>query len=394
MVGIIDVEPQLNRESDSSTFNHEVHFFPLASKAGSYNMHGHYKNINVLKPLEAQLLAVPQSGKQIGENGRIFLRPDYLCEILIPTAEESDGSFSLNKCCHLQWDKELLNQPIFEIQADNNFDPVAETTVMYRETMASAFAVLENMRTSRASSPTSNMDPLQISHGIVEADNTSHVSSGESSRRGARENSGSLHEDTQDLEALMSSDEDEMSTGCSPTDGTWNNTSTDMSNGYSIDSSSSTSKRKACDSQWFEEDEVDILGQEVESELKENICPPFCHLSCPNEGNYQTSASMRTCEPVLGRPISNSSAGLHATTARQDILSAKLCQAYASLSGYSAVRKGPRKAKIKMIVKLLRTIIPGGNSMDTADVLGEAIQYVRKLQFKVSKLEASKRTRI
>ncbi|KAJ7543538.1 hypothetical protein O6H91_09G042600 [Diphasiastrum complanatum] len=379
VTGMIGLDPRLDVERCFSTSKNEIPLFPGASEVASYlDIHKQYKNINVLEPLGAPPFAASTKKfilfDRSGDNGRGFCQPNAVCDFMASTAEGPDKSSSGKKLCHFQG-----YQPIFKIQEQNNVDSVP------------------GMRARRvASQNICNInDPLQIiSHGICEADSMSHISCRESSQREGTKVSGSLHEDTQDLEALMSSDEDEKSTGHSPSDLTWNDMLTNSSNWNFAESYSGACKRKTCDYQCFDEDEVDLSGQEVESKLKENESLQSLDLGCMNDGNRQNILSLRTFEPVKGSQKSDAPSCLHLSRALQNDFNTELCQEYTLHYGQSTPRKRLRKEKIKTTVKLLRSIIPGGNSMDTADVLGEAIQYVRTLQLKVSKLEMTKRARI
>ncbi|KAL3695935.1 hypothetical protein R1sor_010011 [Riccia sorocarpa] len=51
-----------------------------------------------------------------------------------------------------------------------------------------------------------------------------------------------------------------------------------------------------------------------------------------------------------------------------------------------------RRAKIRQTVKLLRDLIPGGNCMDSGNVLDEAINYVKLLQLQVQTLVDQRRS--
>lgn len=204
------------------------------------------------------------------------------------------------------------------------------------------------------------------------------------------------HENTEDLEALLSSDEDEVSsTGHSPSDLTRNNPLLSFPCNPEAYTMCSSKRRK----------------REFEAHMDDDTCSTatsgnkMCkELSSPKMGIADTSPThikkgpdfhdaallrpmgydLRTLNILFPDEVSSSSSANN--QGRRKRLPTSLRQAP---QGQHTTEQS-RKEKIKNILRLLRGIIPGGETMDTAFVLDEAIQYVRTLQSEVQKLQARK----
>lgn len=202
--------------------------------------------------------------------------------------------------------------------------------------------------------------------------------------------SNGLHEDT-DLEALLSSD-DEVSTGHSPGDGTWNDGPTSSDNDWwECDQAKHSKKRKREVSDFLNGDDTCSTATSSEVRLKDLNCH-CADTSHTGSGSFGLGAD-RSEEELTAFDIffpdevsSKSSAtnhGLHR------VRGSRHGQHRLPLPVQPNAVKTCRRDKIKDTFRLLRGIIPGGDSMDAAFVLDETIQYVKSLQVqvKVQKLE-------
>ncbi|KAJ8762045.1 hypothetical protein K2173_006647 [Erythroxylum novogranatense] len=59
---------------------------------------------------------------------------------------------------------------------------------------------------------------------------------------------------------------------------------------------------------------------------------------------------------------------------------------YKSYGGGSSSKGERKRQKMKMMVKELRSIVPGGDQMNTVTILDEAVRYLKSLKFEVKKL--------
>lgn len=203
------------------------------------------------------------------------------------------------------------------------------------------------------------------------------------------------HENTEDLEALLSSDEDEVSsTGHSPSDLTRNNP---PSNSYSNNEGHSicaSKKRKKKTENLIDDEDTCSTAT---SGIKETPCQIIDGTGInPSHGKEGIVAS---CKATHVKDLVHGNEDLTAF----DMFFPDEVSSSSSANNQKWDKKVPstqqqqpdgqsRKEKIKNILRLLRGIIPGGESMDTAFVLDEAIQYVKTLQFEVQKLQARKLT--
>ncbi|MCO5597960.1 hypothetical protein L7F22_052048 [Adiantum nelumboides] len=243
------------------------------------------------------------------------------------------------------------------------------------------------------SSASDNCGTLLTDRGKVADDiNLKHLD-------GSPQHSCYSHENTEDLEALLSSDEDEeSSTGHSPSDLTRNNSLTAYptnSEGYRacnskkrqrecevyVDDdtcSTATSGNKTCKD--FSSQEFFVGAESNPALVKERPAFPEAALLRPNVYGPTTSYMFLPDE-------GSSSSCVNKKQLPKELPSWQLPQ---SPQQQQLLTEQTRKEKIKNILRLLRGILPGGDSMDTAFVLDEAIQYVRTLQSEVQKLQARK----
>lgn len=179
-------------------------------------------------------------------------------------------------------------------------------------------------------------------------------------------------ENSEDLEALLWSDDEVSSTGCSPSYYARSNTqisSADGAGGYSV---SSGKKRKAVE-----------------------------------EGETEGTATSGSCtsRKVLCRNSEIVDSGLGYDKESLSVLDLSFTDVASSGGSTNNLRqhewhnlppeptdKKDRKEKLQGTLHILRSIIPGGESMDTALVLDEAVQFVKNLQVELQKLEAKKAT--
>lgn len=282
---------------------------------------------------------------------------------------------------------------------------------LYRETTPSSFTALQNMRISQLC-----MTALDSCGGefidcpVAENESAIRVSCDVLSKANSGDSQTHLHENTADLDALLSYDEEESSTG------------QESSTGHSP-SEYSANHKKACtqvrddtsdensakktvgNQQGHKEKEADcglaIIEESVgESSINDNCCffNDSLLVTSPQElGSIRTE----NCENVKENECDNKnicalSAVSMLTEAEGSTKNSALrCrQSHKSLSGKTASAKKSRKEKIKGMVQLLRTIISGEDYMDTAIVLNKTIRYVKSLQVKVNRLEANQQEKV
>lgn len=178
-------------------------------------------------------------------------------------------------------------------------------------------------------------------------------------------------ENSEDLEALLWSDDEMSSTGHSPSDLTRSNTHSSSANGSSGYSACYGKKRKA--------------GKEADTE------------STATSGNPTSKKVFCSNSELLGRGSGYGKEGLTVF----DLSFADEASSSGSTNNQrqhelqcsapeQSVKRKTRKEKLQSTLHILRSIIPGGETMDTALVLDEAVQFVKNLQVEVQKLEAKK----
>ncbi|MCO5610811.1 hypothetical protein L7F22_065052 [Adiantum nelumboides] len=215
---------------------------------------------------------------------------------------------------------------------------------------------------------------------------------------GSPQHSCYSHENTEDLEALLSSEEDEeSSTGHSPSDLTRNNSLTaypTYSEGYRM----CNSKKRQRESEVNADDDTCSTATSGNKTCKDFSCQKFV-------GAESNSAFVKERpafpEASLLRPnvygpttsymfLPDEGSSSSSVTKKQLPKELPTWQLPQPPQQQQLPTEQTRKEKIKNILRLLRGILPGGDSMDTAFVLDEAIQYVRTLQSEVQKLQARK----
>ncbi|KAL4197233.1 hypothetical protein AMTRI_Chr04g187270 [Amborella trichopoda] len=176
-----------------------------------------------------------------------------------------------------------------------------------------------------------------------------------------------MHEDTEEIEALMSSDdEEETSTGHSPLD----------------------MREFEKDKDHYEEyEEEEEEGEEVDSyvSIKRRKIDKMCGggaLGAPHHVSLMDSASS-----VKGHEKWGSNTGFNSTMGPQ--FHGKTGTTSGSRCEEEARTKRSRRDKIKKTVGILRKIIPGGKGKDAAVVLDDAIRYLRSLRLKVKVADAA-----
>lgn len=172
-------------------------------------------------------------------------------------------------------------------------------------------------------------------------------------------------ENSEDLEALLWSDDEMSSTGHSPSDLTRSNTHSSSANGSSA---CFGKKRKA--------------GKEADTE------------STATSGNPTSKKIFCSNSERFGRGSGYGKDGLTVF----DLSFADEVSSSGSTNNHElqcsvpdqSVKRKTRKEKLQSTLHILRRIIPGGELMDTALVLDEAVQFVKNLQVEVQKLEVKK----
>lgn len=274
---------------------------------------------------------------------------------------------------------------------------------LYRETTPSSFTALQNMRMSQLC-----MTALDSCGGefidcpVAEKESAIRVSCDVLSKANSGDSQTHLHENTADLDALLSSDEEESSTGQesstghSPSEYSANNKKA-CTQVRGDTSDETLAKKTGGNQQGYKENEADcrlaIIEESVgESSINDNCC--FFNNSLLVTSPQELGIRTENCEKENERDNKNicalSAVSMLTEAEGSTKNSALRCrQSHKSLSGKSASAKKAKKERIKGMVQLLRTIISGEDYMDTAIVLNKTIRYVKSLEVKVNILEAN-----
>ncbi|KAJ7562615.1 hypothetical protein O6H91_03G077300 [Diphasiastrum complanatum] len=301
----------------------------------------------------------------------------------------------------------MTNMVIFdELQRDDSLENEM-ALLAFKRAMTSAFAALYEMLNSRErlmflNEMRSNPDSL-IPFINAEARWTSKLSWESNDFAGSDVSNSSLLNDTDDLEAFLSSNDeastgesllsfdDEASTGQSPGDNIW----------VSKCESPLNNKDKRTDGVYDQINECNFEDTDGESTV---ICfaakesdlyfPSDEQVSLSDLSSLPTSANTEYSqlpeEAVTSSTFSQSKQlGVSSSSSEfSSSDSAKRKHSVYSLPVRSSSAKKSRNDHIKRRVRLLRNVIPGvGDHMDTAAAVDEAICYVTSLQQKVQELE-------
>eukprot|EP01018_Ginkgo_biloba_P005739 Gb_01508 [translate_table: standard] len=316
---------------------------------------------------------------QTGSRGRIIFHPNQFSTLLPNYAKAKEGMNAQN----------MDSEEVMRLKV-----PVAVSSVDWdasypacREAMTSAFAALQKMRADRLNSvPLGNFGNEFVACSAEES--ASRVSCNGLSQANTGDSQSQLHEDTEDLEALLNSEDEESSTGHSPSDVSGNNDYTPIEEDSTDITSGIRAKRRRIEKEDGEEEVNSMLASIKDSVVKAEISDE-CRLpdvSVVDTSSWDPEVQPEQCNDVkddeynanlfYGSSFLNGSEG----SANEQMWTCK-CNLGSA--------KKLKKEKIKKTVRLLRSMIPGGDCMDTAIVLDEAIQCVKLLQVKVKKLGAN-----
>ncbi|KAI5076820.1 hypothetical protein GOP47_0008885 [Adiantum capillus-veneris] len=199
--------------------------------------------------------------------------------------------------------------------------------------------------------------------------------------------SSDFHENTEEINALLSSDDELSSTGHSPSDGVLYGCSETMNDL----STSIVGKKRKLDVSAV--DEVDDADSAFSKLAPDNT--PF------NVRMFGSSNSLQS--PIKSNHKSFGS-GVARCNASGKNIECLTCDVAEHLEGYQLLPQSSgsphmlegglmdssKRLKIKGNVQQLRNVIPGGNYLDTAGVLGRTIHYVKCLQSRLRGLEAAR----
>ncbi|KAI5057826.1 hypothetical protein GOP47_0027841 [Adiantum capillus-veneris] len=177
---------------------------------------------------------------------------------------------------------------------------------------------------------------------------------------------GLSKENTEDLDALLWSDDEVSSEGHSPSNLTWSDANSLGANAGDPFTARVDKKRKAC-----VEAETDSTATSSYSTLK--VFGSEIHHLGSGSGYGKEGFAVFDLSSADEESSSGSTNSPRQNQARR--------------FSHKRPAKKTRNDKIHATLQLLRSIIPGGESMDAALLLGEAAQYVRNLQVEVEKLE-------
>lgn len=264
--------------------------------------------------------------------------------------------------------------------------------------MALAFAALQKTRASRWNSVSLGNfgDELIPESGEGEGESTSKVSNHVSRQERAPSSSSEMHEDIEGLEALLSSDSEESSTGHSPSDTTGKDEDNYVEDEFGDVTSGISMKRRRIDTRECAEDEINLISDPAKEPFEKLMINKKC-LS-PDISVVDTSS----WEPGMPDYLENVGDNIyndvllrsHRSYSKSNECCSKIdgneqFQTSKRFTRQSGLIKKSRNENIKRTVEHLRSIIPGGDGMGTADVLDETIQIVKALQQKVKRMEAN-----
>lgn len=329
---------------------------------------------------------------QTGSTGRIIFHPSQL-PMLLPNSTISKTHINANSMIPEEIMK--LEVPVEGkcIDWESLFPPYNETLVV------SAFAALQKMREDRLNP----LSPVNFGNEFIHCsaegeESTSRVSYDRLSQAKSGSSHSQFHEDTEDLEALLCSDDEESSTGHSPSGVTGNNGQMSIEEDNTDVTSGIPAKRRRVDDMANREQEVDDIPDSIKesdnrSMTNEKYESPDI-FSVVDTSSWDMGDHPKIYADIYGDKYNEnllcgySCHGIRGEYSPKGSGNEQM-QSVKCLLEHSESAKNSRKGKIKRTVKRLKSIIPGGESMDTAVVLDEAIQYVRSLQQKVKKLEAN-----
>lgn len=333
---------------------------------------------------------------QTGSRGRIIFHPSQF-SMMLPNSTIYKAQINPNSMVSEEIKK-------LAVPVEGKYSDWETLSTPYNETLlVSAFAALQKIREDRFNS----LSPVNFGTEFIHYSAEGEESTGRLSYDGASQaKNGSshsqFHEDTEDLEALLCSDDEESSTGHSPSEVIGNNGHLSLEEDNSDVTSGIPAKRRRIDFMANGEQAVDYTPAPASFEDFDNISMTneiYPLVRSPDISVVDTSSWDIVNQPKF-------SADIYDDNYSQNLLCGYSChsihreysskgsgneqmQSVKCLLGHSGSAKNSRKGKIKRTVKLLKSILPGGDCMDTAIVLDEAIQYVRLLQQKVKKLEAN-----
>lgn len=329
---------------------------------------------------------------QTGSTGRIIFHPSQL-SMLLPNSTISNTQINANSMVS----EEIMK---LEVPVEGKFVDWESLFPPYNETLVvSAFAALQKMRGDRLNSLSPVNFGTEFIHCSAEGEeSTSRVSNDRLSQAKSGSSHSQFHEDTEDLEALLCSDDEESSTGHSPSEVTGNNGQMSIEEDNTDVTSGIPAKRRRIDDMANREQEVDYIPASIKesdnrSMTNEKYQSPDI-FSVVDTSSWDMGDQPKISADIYGDKYNEnllcgySCHGIHGEYSSKGSGNEQM-QSVKCLLGHSGSAKNSRKGKIKRTVKRLKSIIPGGECMDTAVVLDEAIQYVRSLQQKVKKLEAN-----
>lgn len=277
----------------------------------------------------------------------------------------------------------------------------------YRETIPSSFTTMPNMGMSQlCMTALDSYGGEFIDCPVVENEGAIRVSCDVLSKGNSGDSQTQLHENTADLDALLSSDEEESSngqessTGHSPGEYSGNKKACTKVRDDTI--AGISAKKTGSNQQGHKEEVADFGPAIIEESVGESSINDNCFLfddsllvTLTQEVDIQTKNCKNTEENECNNKNIRALSAVSMLTEGSTKNSALRCrQSHKSLSGKSASAKKSKKERIKGMVQLLRNIISGDDYMDTAVVLNKTIRYVKSLQVKVNRLEANQQEKV
>ncbi|GLJ31634.1 hypothetical protein SUGI_0635450 [Cryptomeria japonica] len=345
------------------------------------------KQVQMLDGLELQSSEACQKRfiifDQTGSRARVIFHPALVYEFsdILPNTSNTNGLDGkvgeketiqkiLSACASTEWGARLF---------------------AYREPVASAHP-------SFAKIPNTGLEPITLNEGLC------GFSMGEESESRMSCNGSSqgcysqFHEDSRDIDALLYSDYDddeEVSTGHTPSEVVINNELTNIEDGADVSSNGFSRKRRRCGDLECREQEVDFIPASIEERTSSILRCTSANVCLPPSRSHESNIQPHHNENAVGSECIHNEFCDSASTNSYPRKTSSQSSANKQRGSYNSTLKRPNSSKKSRIKKMkrtldvLRSVIPAGDCMDTAVVLDVATQYLKSLQLQVKKLEAN-----
>uniref|UniRef100_A0A7C9AEG6 BHLH domain-containing protein n=1 Tax=Opuntia streptacantha TaxID=393608 RepID=A0A7C9AEG6_OPUST len=231
-----------------------------------------------------------------------------------------------------------------------------KTTVIFSSGIGTAIQLLGSVRPKATGN--CNVNGNEIGVGSSEKNQAEPNLTNELDEGHGIDSGSEIHEDTEEINALLYSDDED-------------NYSED---GEETSTGHSPSTMTAYETQdWFEEDDIGEVASSAGPAKRQKL----------SDGNYEVASAPKIASSVkLNRSLEDED------DAESCCGGGELPSRHGNVGSLSG-NKRARKEKICETISILQSIIPGGQGKDAVKVLDEAINYLRALRFKAESLGLS-----